>query len=114
MHKIVISDTSCLIILHKIGELDLLHRVYHTVVTTPEVSRDEMMEVLFSVDNGTVSQRKIKTGIQNKNFIEVVSGVSENESVIVAPYNAISKKLKDSDKVQVVPKEELFRDPKKK
>ncbi len=81
---------------------------------TPEVSRDEMMEVLYSVDNGTVSQRKIKTGIQDKNFIEILSGVNEGETIVVAPYNAISKKLKDGEKVQVVPKEELFRDPKKK
>ncbi len=78
------------------------------------ISRDEMMEVLFSVDNGVVSQRKIQTGIQDKNFIEIISGVNENETIVVAPYNAISKKLKDGDKVQVVPKEELFRDPKKK
>jgi HlyD family secretion protein len=79
-----------------------------------QVSRDEMMEVVFSVDNSVVSQRKIKTGIQDKNYIEILSGISENESVVVAPYNAISKKLKDGDKVQIVPKEELFRDPKKK
>ena len=79
-----------------------------------QISRDEMMEVVFSVENGIVAQRKVKTGIQDKNFIEVVSGVSENENVVVAPYNAVSKKLKDQDKVQVVPKEELFKDPKKK
>lgn len=79
-----------------------------------QAPRDEMMEVLFSVDKGVVSQRKIKTGIQDKNFIEILSGITENETIVVAPYNAISKKLKDSDKVQVVPKEELFRDPKKK
>ena len=78
-----------------------------------KVSRDEMMEVLFSVDKGVVSQRKIKTGIQDKNFIEIQSGLSENESVIIAPYNAISKKLKNGDKVQVVPKDELFRVTKK-
>jgi HlyD family secretion protein len=81
---------------------------------TNTVSRDEMMEVLFSVDKGVASQRKIKTGIQDKNFIEIISGVSENETIVVAPYNAISKKLKDGEKVQIVPKEELFRDPKKK
>lgn len=79
-----------------------------------QAPRDEMMEVLFSVDKGVVSQRKIKTGIQDKNFIEILSGITENETIVVAPYNAISKKLKDGDKVQVVPKEELFRDPKKK
>jgi len=81
---------------------------------TDQVSRDEMMEVLFSAENGIASQRKIKTGIQDKNYIEIISGVNENESVIVAPYNAISKKLKDGEKVEVVAKEELFRDPKKK
>jgi HlyD family secretion protein len=79
-----------------------------------KASRDEMMEVVFSVDKGVISQRKIKTGIQDKNYIEILSGIDENESIVVAPYNAISKKLKNGDKIQVVPKEELFRDPKKK
>lgn len=79
-----------------------------------QLSRDEMMEVLFSADKGVVSLRKIKSGIQDKNFIEILSGISENESIVIAPYNAISKKLKDGEKVQIVPKDELFRDPKKK
>lgn len=45
MPKVVISDTSCLIILHKIGEMDLLRKVYDTVSTTPEVAQ-EFMELL--------------------------------------------------------------------
>jgi len=40
MPNIVISDTSCLIILDKIGELDLLRKVYITVLTTPEVHHE--------------------------------------------------------------------------
>ena len=40
MHKIVISDTSCLILFHKIGELDLLRKVYDSVSTTPEVAQE--------------------------------------------------------------------------
>lgn len=40
MPKIIISDTSCLIILHKIGELDLLRKVYDSVTTTPEVAQE--------------------------------------------------------------------------
>jgi HlyD family secretion protein len=82
--------------------------------SSDQVSRDEMMEVLFSVDNGMVALRKIATGIQDKNFIEILSGIEENENIVVAPYNAISKKLKDGDKVEVVPKEELFKENKKK
>lgn len=40
MPKIIISDTSCLIILNKIGELDLLCQLYNTVTIT----RDNLLE----------------------------------------------------------------------
>lgn len=40
MLKIVISDTSSLILLDKIGELDLLHKLYSVIVTTPEVASE--------------------------------------------------------------------------
>ena len=38
MHKTIISDTSCLIILTNIGELDLLHKVYGQIVTTNDIA----------------------------------------------------------------------------
>lgn len=38
MHKTIISDTSCFIILTNIGELDLLQKMYRQVVTTIEVA----------------------------------------------------------------------------
>jgi predicted nucleic acid-binding protein len=37
MPKIIISDTSCLIILNKIGELDLLRQLYNTVTITHDI-----------------------------------------------------------------------------
>ena len=37
MPKAIISDTSCFIILTNIGELELLHKVYGQIVTTPEI-----------------------------------------------------------------------------
>jgi len=40
MHKIVIADTSCLIVLSKINELDLLHRLYGNIITTVEVAKE--------------------------------------------------------------------------
>lgn len=40
MHNLVISDTSCLILFQKIGELDLLRKVYGSVTTTPEVVQE--------------------------------------------------------------------------
>src|SRR5450631_2815313 len=38
MHKAIISDTSCLILLDKIDELELLHKLYGTIITTQEVA----------------------------------------------------------------------------
>lgn len=40
MHKTVICDTSCFIVLTNINELDLLQRLYGQVVTTPEVASE--------------------------------------------------------------------------
>ena len=39
-HKVVIADTSCFILLMKIGEIELLQRCYSAVYTTPEVARE--------------------------------------------------------------------------
>jgi predicted nucleic acid-binding protein len=38
MHKAIISDTSCLILLEKIGELELLHKLFGLIITTSEVA----------------------------------------------------------------------------
>lgn len=40
MHKVVISDTSCLIILSNIQKLDILNKLYGEILTTPEVSKE--------------------------------------------------------------------------
>ena len=40
MHKAIISDTSCLILLDKIGELEILNKLFGTVITTPEVANE--------------------------------------------------------------------------
>lgn len=40
MHKTVICDTSCFIVLTNISNLDLLQKVYGQVVTTPEVASE--------------------------------------------------------------------------
>ena len=45
MPSVIISDTSCLILLDKIGELDLLQKVYGQIITTPDIA-GEFGEVL--------------------------------------------------------------------
>lgn len=69
----------------------------------------DLDEVVFVLQkDGTVKKVKVKTDIQDINYIEVTDGISEGAEVISAPYNVISKTLKDGMKVKVVPKEQLF------
>ena len=40
LDKCIITDTSCLIILQKIGRLDILNLLYETVLITPKISEE--------------------------------------------------------------------------
>ena len=69
----------------------------------------DLDEIVFVVQkDGTVKKMTVKTDIQDINYIEVTEGIAEGAEVISAPYNVISKTLKDGMKVKVVPKEQLF------
>ena len=57
---------------------------------------------------GKQERVKVKTDVQDINNIEITEGLKEGDEVISAPYNIISKTLKDGMKVQVVPKDKLF------
>jgi HlyD family secretion protein len=70
---------------------------------------DELEEVAYLVQpDGKVKKVTVKTGIQDINYIEIVSGLKEGDEVVTGPYTAVSKTLKDGNKVKVVPKEKLF------
>lgn len=69
----------------------------------------DLDEVVFVLQpDGTVKRVKVRTGIQDINYIEVLGGLKEGDEIITAPYNVISKTLKDGTKVKVVPADKLF------
>lgn len=77
-------------------------------------SADDLDEVVFVLEaNGTVKKVKVKTAIQDLNYIQIVSGLQGNEQVITGPYTLLSKTLKEGDKVKVVTKENLYEGKKK-
>lgn len=73
--------------------------------------KEEEKDVIVFVlqNNNRVKKVHVKTGIQDDYNIQVLSGLKEGEKVVSAPYTAISQILKDSSKVKVVPKEQLFK-----
>lgn len=72
-------------------------------------ANDDLDVVVFIVQaDGTVRKQKVKTDIQDINYIEVTEGLKEGDEVVTGPYDVVSKTLKNKDKVKVVPKSELF------
>jgi HlyD family secretion protein len=70
----------------------------------------DIRTLVFITDGKYALARDVKTGIQDNTYIEILSGITENDRVISAPFSAISKKLKDSTLVEIVKKEELFKE----
>jgi HlyD family secretion protein len=75
----------------------------------------ELDEVVFVLqpDKTTIKKVKVRTNIQDINYIEILSGLKAGDEVVTGPYSLISKSLKNGDKVKVVKKEELFEAKKK-
>ena len=84
-----------------------------TTDTKKSIADDDMDLVVFVLQpNQRVKQVKVKTAIQDLNYIEVLSGIKSGDQVITGPYSVVSKTLKDSTLVKVVPKEQLFEEKK--
>ncbi len=79
-----------------------------------EESDAEPIVVVFVVEEGKAVLKTVKTGIQDNNYIQVTEGLEAGEEVVIAPYSAISRQLKNNMSVEVVPEEDLFSDEKKK
>jgi len=76
------------------------------------VKEEELNEVVFILQkDNKVKMVKVKTDIQDLNFIEV-SGLKVGDQVITGPYSIVSKTLKDGSLVKVVTKEKLFEEKK--
>ncbi|MFN7117235.1 MAG: efflux RND transporter periplasmic adaptor subunit [Saprospiraceae bacterium] len=65
-----------------------------------EVKQDDLKEVVFVVSADTVAMVEVKTGIQDDTYINITSGLKEGQEIVTAPYTAISRKLKQGDRIQ--------------
>ena len=73
---------------------------------------EELNEVVFVLQkDNKVKMVKVKTDIQDLNFIEV-AGLKVGDQVVTGPYSIVSKTLKDGSLVKVVTKEKLFEEKK--
>jgi HlyD family secretion protein len=78
----------------------------------PKKKEATFQEIVFLLQDGKAKMVKVKTGIQDNTYIEIVSGLKEKQEVISGPYRAVTKKLKDGDLVKKVDKKDLFKEEK--
>ncbi|MDP4223821.1 MAG: efflux RND transporter periplasmic adaptor subunit [Bacteroidota bacterium] len=73
-----------------------------------KTSAEDIRTIVFTTDGQRAFAKDVKTGIQDNSYIEILSGITESDRVISAPFSAISKKLADSSLIEIVKKEKLF------
>lgn len=78
MPKIVISDTSTLILFHKIDEFNLLQKVYGELITTPEIAMEFGEELPVWIKIQSVSDQKYQ------NFLETQVDYGEASAIALA------------------------------
>lgn len=62
---------------------------------------EEIKEVVFVMSADTVKMVEVKTGIQDDENIQILSGLEGGEEVVAGPYSAISRKLKEGMQVRL-------------
>ncbi len=81
---------------------------------TSMVGINDIKEIVFVISGDTVMTKEVHTGIQDNDFIEIVTGLNEGEQVVTGPYSAISRKLDSGKKVTIVDKDEMLKKNEKK
>jgi HlyD family secretion protein len=67
-------------------------------------TNDVIKEIVFVVSGDTVGVREVKTGIQDNDYIEILSGLQEGETVVTGPYSAVARKLKGGSRIHTADK----------
>ncbi|NUN08743.1 MAG: efflux RND transporter periplasmic adaptor subunit [Ignavibacteriaceae bacterium] len=72
-----------------------------TQVKTEKNGQEKIEEIVFVVKQGKAKSVKVKTGISDDNYIQVLEGIKGGEEVISGSYRAISRELNDGSVVSV-------------
>ncbi|SNC62943.1 HlyD family secretion protein [Hymenobacter gelipurpurascens] len=80
-------------------------RVSRGAAATPETakatSKPEVEQVVFLIRNGKAVMTPVKTGISDRNNMEILSGIQAGDELVSGPYRVVSKTLKDGATVVI-------------
>ena len=76
-------------------------------IDSEQIADDNIKEYVFLLDGEIVKMMEVTTGIQDDSYILIKSGLKSGDEVVSRPFNAVSKTLKDGDRVKKVSENEL-------
>lgn len=77
----------------------ILTKKENTIVVSKElVLRNNDIQYVFIVDKSIARQREVTTGIENANYVEILTGLSKDDRLVVKGFET----LKDNSKVKVL------------
>ena len=76
--------------------------------------KKEIKIVVFVNDKGTAKMVEVKTGISDYDNIEITEGIQDSTEVVIGPFLAVSKRLKEGDKIRLKVKEDEKKEEKDK
>ena len=91
------------------AKVDILTRKANSAISIPiqavtareKVEEEETELGVFVFVDGIVEWKPVETGIQDNRYIEIKSGLTVEDAVIIGPYQAVSRTLSDGDEVEV-------------
>ena len=78
---------------------------------TKKVEKKADKTVIFVNEKGVAKMVEVKTGISDYDNIEILEGISDSTEVVIGPFLAVSKRLKDGEKIRQMEKK---KEPEKK
>ncbi len=96
MRRVIISDTSTLILFHKIEELSILRGVYGEILTTPEVAEEFGEELPNWIEIKSVSDKKYQKLLETQVDYGEASAIAlatEFEDVLILVDDLKARKL---------------------
>ena len=62
---------------------------------------EELVEVVFVIEEGVAKQIEVKTGISDFERIQIEKGLEEGMSIVSGPFLAVSKRLKNGSEIKI-------------
>ena len=80
-----------------------------SAVTVRPGKHGKSREIVFVYRSGLARRQAVETGIQDEENIEIIRGLTQGDTIITGPYEAVSRRLRDSMQVKIATKDEKHR-----